>query len=150
MTHEASRQCDPAPQCGTGSGLSLKVKVKSLSRVGLLATPWTVAYQAFLSFTISRSLLRFMSIEMIKSSNHLIFGHPFLLKRRVLQCVFFNSVPSSGSCNLFYFFLPSRRSVSLKSESLRICVMKLATDSNILAWEIRFTEKSGGLQSIGS
>ena len=33
---------------------SFRVKVKSLSRVGLLATPWTVAYQAPLSMGFSR------------------------------------------------------------------------------------------------
>ena len=33
---------------------TLKVKVKSLSRVGLFATPWTVAYQAPLSMRLSR------------------------------------------------------------------------------------------------
>ena len=38
----------------------VKVKVKSLSCVQLFATPWTVAYQASLSFTISGSLLKFM------------------------------------------------------------------------------------------
>ena len=102
--------------------------VQMLSHVQLFVTPWTVAYQAFLSFTISWSLLIFMSIELMKSPNRFIFCHPFLLKRRVLQCVFFNCVPYSGSCNLFYFFLPSRRRVSLRSESLRISVMKLATD----------------------
>ena len=32
----------------------LKVKVKSLSRVRLFATPWTVAYQAPLSMGVSR------------------------------------------------------------------------------------------------
>ena len=34
--------------------LSMKVKVKSLSRVRLFATPWTVAYQAPLSMGFSR------------------------------------------------------------------------------------------------
>ena len=33
---------------------SEKVKVKSLSHVRLFATPWTVAYQAFLSMGFSR------------------------------------------------------------------------------------------------
>ena len=37
--------------------------VQSLSRVRLFATPWTAACQASLSFTISWSLLKFMSIE---------------------------------------------------------------------------------------
>ena len=36
-----------------------------LSRVGLFATPWTAACQASLFFTISRNLLRFMSIELV-------------------------------------------------------------------------------------
>ena len=48
--------------------------VQWLSRVRLLATPWTWARQASLSFTISGSLLRFMSIESVMPSNHLI--HP--------------------------------------------------------------------------
>ena len=39
------------------------VVVQSLSRVQLFATPWTVARQASLSFTISQSLLKLMSIE---------------------------------------------------------------------------------------
>ena len=42
-----------------------------LSRVPLFVTPWTAARQASLSFTISRSLLKLMSIELIMSSNHL-------------------------------------------------------------------------------
>ena len=43
------------------------------------ATPWTAAYQASLSFTISRSLFRLISIESVMPSNHLIFCHPLLL-----------------------------------------------------------------------
>ena len=42
-------------------------------------TPWTIALQAPLSFTISQSLLRFMSIESVMPSSRLIFCHPFLL-----------------------------------------------------------------------
>ena len=42
------------------------------------ATPWTVACQAFLSFTVSLSLLKLMSIESVMSSNHLILCRPFL------------------------------------------------------------------------
>ena len=42
-------------------------------------TPWTAACQAPLSFTISWSLLKFMSIESVMLSNHLILCHPFLL-----------------------------------------------------------------------
>ena len=39
------------------------VVVQLLSRVRLFATPWTAARQVSLSFTISWSLLKLMSIE---------------------------------------------------------------------------------------
>ena len=42
-------------------------------------TPWTGACQAFLSLTISLSLLKLMSFESVMPSNHLILCHPFLL-----------------------------------------------------------------------
>ena len=50
---------------------SRKVVVQSLSRVRLFATPWTATRQASLSFTISRSLLKLMSIESVMPSDHL-------------------------------------------------------------------------------
>ena len=53
--------------------------VQSLSRVQLFVTPWTAARQASLSFTISWSLLKLMSIESVMPSSHLILCCPFLL-----------------------------------------------------------------------
>ena len=53
--------------------------VQSLRRVGLFMTPWTIADQASLSITNSQSLLKFMSIESVMPSNHLILSHPLLL-----------------------------------------------------------------------
>ena len=50
-----------------------------LSHVQLFATPWTAAHQTSLSCTISWSLLRFLSIESVIPSNHLILCHPLLL-----------------------------------------------------------------------
>ena len=47
--------------------------------IRLFATPWTAARQASLSFTISQSMLRLMSIESVMLSNHLILCHPLLL-----------------------------------------------------------------------
>jgi len=44
----------------------------------LFVTPWTAASQASLSFTISQSLLKFISIESVMPSNHLILCHPLL------------------------------------------------------------------------
>ena len=49
------------------------------SCVQLFATPWTVAHQAFLSFTISLSLLKFMSIESVMPFNHLVLCWPLFL-----------------------------------------------------------------------
>ena len=43
------------------------------------ATPWTAARPASLSFTVSQSLLKLMSIELVMPSNHLILCHPLLL-----------------------------------------------------------------------
>ena len=42
-------------------------------------TPWTAAHQASLSITNSWRLLKFMSVELVISSNHLILCHPLLL-----------------------------------------------------------------------
>ena len=55
------------------------IVVRSLSRIRLLATPWTAAHEAPLSFTISQGLLKLMSIELMMPSNHLIFCRPLLL-----------------------------------------------------------------------
>ena len=50
-----------------------------LSHVPLLVTPWTIAHQASLSFSISQSLLKIMSIESVMPSNHLFLCCPLLL-----------------------------------------------------------------------
>ena len=55
------------------------VVVQSLSHVRFFVTPWTTAHQASLSFTISHSLLKLMSIELVMPSNHLILCHSLLL-----------------------------------------------------------------------
>ena len=47
-------------------------------------TSWTAAHQASLSFTISQSLLKFISTESVMPSNHLILCHPFLLLSSIL------------------------------------------------------------------
>ena len=60
---------------------------QSLSHVQLFATPWTAAHKATLSFTISQSLLKFMSIESVMLSNHLILCHPLLLLPSILPTI---------------------------------------------------------------
>ena len=54
------------------------VVVQFLSHVRFFVTPWTAASQTPLSFTISWRLLRFMSIELVMLSNHLILCCPLL------------------------------------------------------------------------
>ena len=53
--------------------------VQLLSCVRLFATPWIAACQASLSFTVSQSLLKFMSIESVILSKHRILCHPLFL-----------------------------------------------------------------------
>ena len=53
--------------------------VRLLSLIPLFVTSWTAARQDSLSITISRSLLKLMSIELMMPSNHLILYHPLLL-----------------------------------------------------------------------
>ena len=48
--------------------------VQSLICVQLFVTPWTAAHQSSLSFTISQSLLKLISIESMMLSNHLILS----------------------------------------------------------------------------
>ena len=52
--------------------------VQSLTHVQLFVTPWTAACQASLFFTISYSLLKLMSTELVIPSNRLIFCHLLL------------------------------------------------------------------------
>ena len=65
-----------------------------LSLVQLFVTPWTVACQASLSFTVSWSFLRLMSIELVMLSNHLILCHSLFLWPSVFPSI---SVFSSES-----------------------------------------------------
>ena len=53
--------------------------VQLLSHVRLSVNPWTAARQASLSITSSQRLLKFMSIELVMPSNHLILCRPLLL-----------------------------------------------------------------------
>ena len=65
----------------------IKFSVQSLSRVQFFATPWTAAHQASLSCTISQSLLKLMSIELVMPSNHLILCHPLLLPPSIFPSI---------------------------------------------------------------
>ena len=76
------------------------VVVQLLSPVQLFATPWTAALQAPLSSTISWSLLRFISIELVMLSNHLILYCPLLL------------LPPSSPASRFFHWVSSSHQVA--------------------------------------
>ena len=78
------------------------------SRVRLCATPWTAAHQASLSITSSRSLLKFMSIESVIPSNHLILCRPFLLLASI-----FPSIRVFSNESVFHLRWPKYWSFSL-------------------------------------
>ena len=61
--------------------------VQSLSRVRLFVTPWTAARQASLSITNSRHWLKFMSIESVMPSNHLILCCPILFPPSIFPSI---------------------------------------------------------------
>ena len=63
------------------------VVVQSLSHVQLFATPWTAAHQASLSFTITQSLPKLMSSELVMPSNHIILCHPLLLLPSIFSSI---------------------------------------------------------------
>ena len=79
------------------------VIVQSLSHVQLFATPWTAAHQASLSFTLSWSLLKLMSVESVMPSSHLIFCCPLLLLPP--------SFPALRSFPMSWLFTPGGQSI---------------------------------------
>ena len=83
-------------------GQDAVIAVQSLSHVQLSATPWSAAHQAPLSFTISWSLLKLTSIELVMPANRLILCRPLLPLLSIFLSirVFFNeSAPHMGVYN---------------------------------------------------
>ena len=74
--------------------ISSAAAVQLPSCVRLFATPWTAAHQASLSFTISQSLLKLMSIVSVMLSNHLILCHTLLLPSIFSQQSFPADIPN--------------------------------------------------------
>ena len=63
------------------------VSVQAFSHVRLFAIPWTATCQASLSITNSWSLLKLMSIESVKPSNHLILSHSVLFPPSIFSSI---------------------------------------------------------------
>ena len=71
---------------------STKGKVKPLSRVQLFAIPRTAVHQPSMSITNSQSLIKFMSLESVMPSNHLLLCPSLLLLPSIFPSIraFFN------------------------------------------------------------
>ena len=74
---------------------ALSFQLFSYPVVSNSATPWTAACQAFLSITISQSLLKPMSIESVMPSNCLVLRHPLLLLPSIFPSIRISSNESA-------------------------------------------------------
>ena len=63
------------------------VNVQSLSCVWVFATPWIPGRQVPLSFAISQSFLKLVSIESVMPSNHLFLCLPLLLPASIFPSI---------------------------------------------------------------
>ena len=61
--------------------------VQLLCCIQLFAIPWTATCQASLFITTAQGLLKFMSIELVMPSNHLILCHPLLLPPSIFASI---------------------------------------------------------------
>ena len=81
----------------------LVIVVQLLSCVWFFVTLWTAGHQASLSLTIFWSLLKLMSIESVKLSNHLILCQPF---------------PASGSFPMSWLFTSGGQGIGASASAL--------------------------------
>ena len=81
------------------------VVIQLLSHVWLFATPWTAEQQASLSFSISQSLLKFTSIELVMLPNHLILCCHLLLLPSIFPIirVLYNESALIQRCSKIFF-----------------------------------------------
>ena len=84
MMKEAQREEE---NCPCSAQLMMAVVVQLLSCVWFFVTPWTIALPISLSFTISWSLLKLMSIESMLPPNHLVLCCPLLLLPSIFSSI---------------------------------------------------------------
>ena len=105
------------------------VVVRSLSQVWHFVTPWTTACQALLTFTVTWSLLKFMSIESVMPSNLSSSVAPFS------SCS--QSFPASGSFLMSQLFTSGGQGVGA-SVSASVLPMKDCSNRSSLKMARRF------------
>ena len=127
MNQISGYDCPTWIRCTTDLSLiTLEVVIHLLSHVQLFVTPWTAACQAPLSFTVSRSLLRFMSVESVIPSNHLILCCPLLLLSSIFPSIRGMSQLFSSESAL-YIMWPKYRSFSISpsKEYSRLIIFRM-------------------------
>ena len=103
-------------RCESHSLRGPRVVAQSLSPVRLFVTRWTAACQASSSLTISRTLPKFLSIELVVPSNHLILGRPLLLPPSI-----FPSLRVFSSESALCIRWPKYRSFSFSISPSNVC-----------------------------
>ena len=109
------------PRPGSFSSITV---VLLFSCAQLSATPWTAAHQASLSFAIPWSLLKFMSIESVMLSNHLILFYPLLLLPSIFPSIRVFS-DESAFCTRWPKYWSFNFSISPSSEYLRLSSFRI-------------------------
>ena len=105
------------------------VVVQLLSPVQLFVTPWIAAHQASLSFSISWSLLKLMSIELVMLSNHLILpllpisSHPLLLLLSIFPGI-----------RVFFFFFFNESALCIRWPKYWSFIFSISLPMNIQGW----------------
>ena len=109
LSSEVPSATPPLPSMFSGG-------VQLLCCIQLFATPWTAAHQASPSFTISWSFLKFMSIESVMPSNHLILccSIPFSFHPQ--------SFTTSGSFPVSQLFATDDQSIRASASVLRVSI----------------------------
>ena len=120
--------------------LQQTISVQSFSCVQVFATPWTSARQASLSITNSLSLLKFLSIESVMPSSHLILCRLLLLLPP--------AVPASGSFPMSQLFTSGGQSIRV-SASASVLPRKIQ-DCSPLGWTGWISLQSKGFSRVFS
>ena len=83
--------------------------VQSLSLVRLFVNTWIAASQASLAITSSPSILKFIFIELVMPSSHLILCHPLLIPPSIF--------PSIRVFSMSQFFISSGQSIGVSASA---------------------------------
>ena len=118
---------------------SIVMVIQTLSRVWLFVITYTAAHRASMSFTISWSLLKIMSIESVMLSNHLILCRPLLLLHSIFLSIrVFSKGSSHQVAKVLDYLLLQNYQKFLKGGDWRVVVF----------WVQKFRVQCSSVQSL--